>query len=479
MKRIIVTLICLALATVGLVVVDASPLIHDVGTAKPLLANKGETLSRHTADLNIGGPTPARSTQAPDLAASAEDAANGNLTALESLQRSLPAGLFPVVVDTLQGDSGEAYRIVQSASETAAYRSENRTHGMRAGFGRESVSLSSLEGGKWTWGIALEGYGRRGAVGNLTAPQLTVAGNRINYVYAEGITQWYVNGRLGLQQGFTIESPPGGVSGEGEVELQLSLRGGVRAEVEADGRSATLRQMDGLQSWRYAGLYVYDRTGRELEARLEAVPSGLAIVVQDLHAWYPVTIDPIIQHEHAKLTASDGASFDHFGSSVSVHGDTIVVGAPGADGNVDQSGAAYVFVKPSGGWGSATETAKLTASDGSVSYIGALRLPLSDAFGNSVSVHGDTIVVGAPGADGNVADSGAAYVFVKPSGGWVDGTETAKLTASDGSVRYTSGALRLPVNDSFGSSVSVDDETSFRRSVCYTLQCVGSFAGGS
>jgi hypothetical protein len=143
----------------------------------------------------------------------------------------------------------------------------------------------------------------------------------------------------------------------------------------------------------------------------------------------------------AKLTASDGAGGDRFGSSVAVSGDTVVVGAPRADIGVpaDNRGAAYVFVKPSGGWSNMTETAKLTASDGAV----------DDQFGYSVAISGDTVVVGAPLAEiGSNTNQGAAYVFVKPSAGWSDMTETAKLTASDGAA-----------DDYFGFSVAISGDT--------------------
>jgi hypothetical protein len=63
-----------------------------------------------------------------------------------------------------------------------------------------------------------------------------------------------------------------------------------------------------------------------------------------------------------------------FGSSVAISGDTVVVGALGDNigPNPDQ-GAAYVFVKPSGSWTTtSTFTAKLTASDGAVDdYFGS------------------------------------------------------------------------------------------------------------
>ncbi|MCZ6735939.1 MAG: FG-GAP repeat protein, partial [Planctomycetota bacterium] len=141
--------------------------------------------------------------------------------------------------------------------------------------------------------------------------------------------------------------------------------------------------------------------------------------------------------QEAKLSASDGSPGDQFGFSVSISGDVAVIGAALGDGIVADSGAAYVFVKPPGGWVTGTQTAKLTASDGA----------FNDGFGGSVSISGDVAVVGAVGGDGPFVDTGSAYVFVKDPGGWVDMTQTAKLTGSDG----------LPF-DQFGSSVSISGD---------------------
>lgn len=71
---------------------------------------------------------------------------------------------------------------------------------------------------------------------------------------------------------------------------------------------------------------------------------------------------------------------------------------------------------------SAFQTAELTASDGqSGSYVG-----------NSVAISGNTVVVGAPGVSSfSEVVPGAAYVYVKPSSGWENMTQVAKLTASD------------------------------------------------
>ncbi len=147
-------------------------------------------------------------------------------------------------------------------------------------------------------------------------------------------------------------------------------------------------------------------------------------------------------NQTGKVTASDGAPSDFFGSSISIHGDTVVVGAGLADvGGQANQGAAYVFVKPIQGWsGNLTQVAKLVASDGAA----------LDNFGGAVSVSGDTVVVGARAATvGANAAQGAAYVFVKPSTGWAGTlTESAKLIASDGAA-----------GDIFAIGVGIDGDT--------------------
>ncbi len=130
--------------------------------------------------------------------------------------------------------------------------------------------------------------------------------------------------------------------------------------------------------------------------------------------------------QKAKLTASDGRPVDRFGISVSISGDTAIVGAFYNDDLATNAGAAYVFEKVGGVW---TEIAKLTASDG-VS---------GDLFGNSVSIDGNTAIIGAFGDDGYI---GSAYMFEKVDGEW---TEVAKLTTTSG--------------EQFGSSVSVSGKT--------------------
>ena len=133
--------------------------------------------------------------------------------------------------------------------------------------------------------------------------------------------------------------------------------------------------------------------------------------------------------ETAKLTASDAAEHQQFGRSVSISGDVTVVSG---------AGSAYVFEKPLTGWVDMTETAKLTASDGVAFFSWS---------GDYVSLSGDVIMAGAPSDDQGGPNSGAVYVFKKPPDGWVNMTETVKLTASD-----------AEPSDEFGTSVAISGD---------------------
>jgi len=166
--------------------------------------------------------------------------------------------------------------------------------------------------------------------------------------------------------------------------------------------------------------------------------SPLLLKAGDARARNPLVTDPWVQL--AKLTASDGKPLDQLGWSVAISGNTVVLGAPGTtvDG-IDEKGAAYVFVQGPGGWANMTQTAKLSTTDGQA----------DDDGGWSVAIDGDTIVLGAAAAVRVYPrKAGAAYVFVKPAGGWTNMTQTAKLTPSDGA----------PADD-FANSVSVSGNT--------------------
>ena len=120
--------------------------------------------------------------------------------------------------------------------------------------------------------------------------------------------------------------------------------------------------------------------------------------------------------QQARLTPTGGSSGERFGVSASLSGDRLAGGADRANG---KAGAVYVFARSGTAW---TQEARLTAAD---------PLP-RDAFGSSVSLDADTLLVGAPlkaaAALGSYAN-GAAYVFTHSAGGW---SQQMKLTNASG-----------------------------------------------
>ena len=130
-----------------------------------------------------------------------------------------------------------------------------------------------------------------------------------------------------------------------------------------------------------------------------------------------------------KVTASDPALNDIFGSSVSIFEVYAIVGAPNHDeNNVSNSGAAYVYKYNGTTW---IQEFKLLPSVGAA----------NDLFGTSVSIYGEYAVVGAPNLENNGTTPGAAYVFKRTGTSWV---QEEKLFPSDGAA-----------GDMFGISVSI------------------------
>jgi len=134
-----------------------------------------------------------------------------------------------------------------------------------------------------------------------------------------------------------------------------------------------------------------------------------------------------------RLTASDGDYYDELGYSVSISANEIVIGSINAKNKFgERGGAAYIFSKPVDGWHDMNETAKIVSNDGRS----------NDAYGASVDISNDQVVVGAPGHYYYNQYSGSVYVYTKPVIGWKDTTETARLITTD-------------INDGIGGTVSI------------------------
>lgn len=113
--------------------------------------------------------------------------------------------------------------------------------------------------------------------------------------------------------------------------------------------------------------------------------------------------------QQAKLTASDGAGGDHFGNGLALQGDTLLVGA---DKDDSSRGSLYVFERSGTTW---TQTQKLRPPDAAA----------GDQFGMTITIDGDTAVVGAVWDDGQM---GSATVYTRDGSTW---SQQVKLTAPD------------------------------------------------
>ncbi len=146
--------------------------------------------------------------------------------------------------------------------------------------------------------------------------------------------------------------------------------------------------------------------------------------------------------QQAYLKSTNIEANDNFGNGLDLDGDTLIVGAMGEDGDgsspanngTNNSGAAYIFTRSGSTW---TQQA----------YLKAATIDNFDSFGNSVSISGDTAVVGVASDDGlanSLAEAGTVYVFTRSGSTW---TQQARLYASN-----------AEANDNFGKSVDIDGD---------------------
>jgi hypothetical protein len=318
--------------------------------------------------------------------------------------------------------------------------------------------IAQPKGADWQWGLELQSYGFGDQQTPIQGkPAVKAEGQRLSYQWDATVQEWFVNDQRGLEHGFTIsqrpEADPSLNSQPPTLNFLLTTRGSLSPKVAADAQGVSFQNASGATVLNYAGLKVWDADGKTLASRFEAAGEGrVRLRVEEGTARYPITIDPVAQQ--AYLKASNTGANDWFGASVSVSGDTVVVGAflegsstSGINSTPDDlaagAGAAYVFVRSGGIW---VQQAYLKAS----------QVDANDQFGVSVAISGDTVVVGA---DGEASDtiginstpnelavqSGAAYVLVRSGTTW---TQQAYLKAS-----------QVDAGDVFGSSVSISGNT--------------------
>jgi VCBS repeat-containing protein len=310
--------------------------------------------------------------------------------AVDTVPKGLTAAAWRTMRTAIERDR---HRVVREGS---TYRAVNPAQKLDVAFGADGFEVKPLQAaGAWSWGLHLTAIGYTDDLQPVAAAEVSATNNRIEY-HRGDLVEWYVNDRRGLEQGFTLRRRPAG--GGDFLRVRLTATGTLTASPIRDGKGIEWSDRTGEKVLRYGGLYVFDATGRELAARIEPDGRDLRLSVQDEDAVYPVTIDPFV--EQVKLLADDGTEADELGFSVSISGDTVIVGAPGDDSG---KGAAYIFERAPGiaDW---AQVARLIATG----VGGAAEGAAGDRFGESVSISGRTAVVGAKQRAGGI---GVAYIF--------------------------------------------------------------------
>ena len=433
--------------------------------------------------------------------------------------QTVPTGLTASDWKSIRAAHEEQRRAITPSE--AGYRAYNPGQQWQTEFDGHGF-LARPKKGDWRWGLELRSYGFAGHERFVErAPRAKAEGQRMTYEREEGVHEWFVNDERGLEHGFTIQKRPAdALDSEAPLVFTYAVRGTLHPVISSG--EVRFVDDKGAAVVMYAKLQVWDAAGKSLPARFLASDAGLVLSVDERNAHYPITIDPIAQQAYLKASnaeagdffgasvaisgdtvvvgaygedsaasgvngnqadnsaSSSGAAYifvrsgstwtqqaylkasntgvnDLFGASVAISGNTIIVGAyaedsaaSGVNGNqadngAIDSGAAYVFVRSGSTW---TQQAYLKASNTGV----------SDFFGGSVAISGDTAVIGAfeedsaaTGVNGNQADngavdSGAAYVFARSGSTW---TQQAYLKASN------TGSSDLFVNPAISGDTAV------------------------
>jgi hypothetical protein len=221
-------------------------------------------------------------------------------------------------------------------AQQRAYRIASGRHRLTARSGEMAERFDpaglTLDAGTLRLGVALLGWGRAQGLRRAGGAAPIATRNRVTYRYRGG-EQWFVNGPLGVEQGFTIARPP---AGHGRLTIVLRIGGDVTASAES--RSGLMLVSPRGVRMSYSGLTARDAAGRSLPATLTAKRHRIIISVADLGAQYPIVVDPFI--ELAKLVDPSGEAQSYLGDSVAMAGNTIVAAdaAGGAPGRISAYG---------------------------------------------------------------------------------------------------------------------------------------------
>ncbi len=292
----------------------------------------------------------------------------------------------------------------------------NRAQGLCAAVTPAGIEITARCGGvdPAPFTLVLRSVGRDRAPAAIPHARVPRADGASARLVRGAVEEWLHNAPRGIEHGFTIAEAP---QGPGPLLLELAVGGALVRGDDPAGRALLLLDRAGRPALHYGELAVFDARRRLLDARMDPVPGGLRIAIDDAGAAYPLTVDPLATS--AAWTAGSGQAGAAFGLAVATAGDVngdgfsdLLVGAPlYDDGARVDAGAAFLYLGSPAG---PAAIASWTATGGAA----------GDGFGRAVAAAGDLngdgyhdVAIGADGCDGGGGDAGCVAVFYGAAAG--------------------------------------------------------------
>jgi hypothetical protein len=332
-----------------------------------------------------------------------------------------PAPIEALAAIPLTWQAEAEHRIARSRyalrSDGSRFRAESSSQGFAASFDARGVELRRQSG----QASPLRIEGRTIARGEKSTP-LPNAKLALGACTADGaldlegmclkrlegtrgaVTELWENREDGLEHSFVVKAK---LPGQGELSVFVAVTG-ADVEIDSDLRSARLVTREDGASMSYSGLRAWDASGKDLPARMSAKIGGLALVVDDTDATYPVTIDPLVSGFPGWQKAGSSAFGEVMASAGDVNGDgfdDVIIGETSYD---HFSGKALVFLGTASGLAD-TPAWSATGSDSTI-FFGASVAGAGDVNGDGF----DDVVVSVAFED---FGSGQAFLYLgNPNG---------------------------------------------------------------